>query len=49
MFNIMFRLLIDINKYKEIKIHTHTDIKIPDRVGGVKIDPDLIKQRRLIN
>ena len=49
MFNIMFRLLIDINKYKEIKIHTHTYIKIPDRVGGVKIDPDLIKQRRLIN
>ena len=48
MFNIMFRLLIDINKYKEIKIHTHTDIKIPDRVGGVIIDPDLIKQR-LIN
>ena len=45
----MFRLLIDINKYREIKIHTYTDIKIPDRVGGVKIDPDLIKQRRLIN
>ena len=45
----MFRLLIDINKYKKIKIHTHTDIKIPDRVCGVKIDPDLIKQRRLIN
>ena len=37
------------NKYKEIKINTHTDIKIPDRVGGAKIDPDLIKQRRLIN
>ena len=49
MFNIMFRLLIDINKYREIKAHTHTDIKIPDRVGGVKIYPDLIKQRRLIN
>ena len=48
MFNIMFRLLIDINKYKKIKIHTHTDIKIPERVVGVKIDPDLIKQR-LIN
>ena len=46
----MFRLLIDINKiYKEIKINTHTDIKIPDRVGGVKIDPDFIKQRMLIN
>ena len=45
----MSRLLIDINKYREIKIHTHTDIKIPDRVGGAKIDPDLIKQRRLIN
>ena len=45
----MFRLLIDINKYREIKAHTHTDIKIPDRVGGVKIYPDLIKQRRLIN
>ena len=44
----MFRLLIDINKYREIKTHTHTDIKIPDRVVGVKIDPDLIKQR-LIN
>ena len=44
----MFRLLIDINKYKEIKIHTHTDIKIPDR-GGVRIDPDFIKQRMLIN
>ena len=43
----MFRLLIDINKYKEIKIHT--DIKIPDRGGGVKIDPDFIKQRMLIN
>ena len=45
----MSRLLIDINKYREIKIHTHTYIKILDRVGGVKIDPDLIKQRRLIN
>ena len=45
----MFRLLIDINKYREIKTHTHTDIKIPERVEGVKIDPDLIKQRRLIN
>ena len=45
----MFRLLIDINKYKEIKIHTHTDIKIPDRVGGVKIYPDFINQRMLIN
>ena len=45
----MSRLLIDINKQREIKIHAHTDIKIPDRMGGAKIDPDLIKQRRLIN
>ena len=49
MFNIMSRLLIDIKAYRDLKIHTYTDIMIPDRVGGVIIDPDLIKQRRLIN